>query len=69
VIISHWIELRARGKMFGRLSADGLVLEFRERDLIVRFDLIATVIEQEATIAPFDPGLLADEQERCRQIH
>jgi len=64
-----WIELRAHGKMFGRVSLDGSVLEFRERDLLVRFDLRATVREQHPQVVRLDEariGLLTDEQVRTK---
>ena len=63
---STWIELRAHGKMFGRVSLDGTMLEFKERDLLVRFDLSATVRERHPQVVRVATTLLlTDEQERC----
>lgn len=48
------IELRARGKMFGRLCEAGRLIEFRIGDLQVVFDLPASVRAGRAVVAMDD---------------
>jgi len=61
-----WIELRAQGKMFGRLSSDGRLLEVKERGLLLVFDLASTLAARRAISCDLT-RLLVDENERCAQ--
>lgn len=41
--MNDWVDLRAAGKMHGRLHLGQMVLEVRHRGEVFRYDLVATV--------------------------
>lgn len=48
--MNEWVDLRAGGKMHGRLHVGLMVLEVRHGDRIFRYDLTATAASREPIV-------------------